>query len=58
VLVEADYDLLVVGQLMDQLQLGTKDILCFALEHLTPDIANEICDYKTTLITVSPVQEH
>jgi hypothetical protein len=43
---------------MHQLRLGTKDILCFVLEHLTPDIANEIYDYKTTLKVVSLMQEH
>jgi hypothetical protein len=43
---------------MHQLRLGTKDILCFVLGHLMPDIANEIYGDKTMLKVVSLMQEH
>jgi hypothetical protein len=48
----------IVEQLMHQLWLDTKDILCSVLEDWMPNIVNEICDCKTTLKVVNLVQVH
>jgi hypothetical protein len=48
----------IVEQLMHQLWLDTKDILCSVLEDWMPNIVNEICDCKTMLKVVNLVQVH